>query len=126
MSLTEDYEVIETLVLDAFYKALRVWIAIGALRWNFHALHARSFENRDERLREQRVPIVDQVLCSSQESIHRICQIAGHLLHPLLAGVNSNPRDLDGAALEFDHEEHHVPNRAECAQGFHAEEIAGE
>jgi hypothetical protein len=42
-----------------------------------------------------------------------------------LAGVNSNPRDLDGAALEFDDEEHHVSNRGECAQGFHAEEVAG-
>ena len=73
---------------------------------------------------EQRVPIVDQALCSSQKSVHRICQIADHLLHPLLAWVNTNPRDLDGAALEFDDEEHHVPNRAEC-EGLHAEEIAG-
>src|SRR5664279_2551213 len=125
MSLTEDYEVIETLVLDAFYKALRVWIAIGALRWNFHTLHARSFENRDERLRKQRVPIVDQVLCPSQKTAHRICQIAGHLFHPLLARVNSYPRYLDGAGLDLDDEEHDVPNRAECAQGFHTEEIAG-
>jgi phenylacetate-coenzyme A ligase PaaK-like adenylate-forming protein len=92
--------------------------------WRY-ALHAPSFENGDERFREQRVPIVDQVLCSSQKSIHGICQIAGHLLHPLLAWVNSNPHDLDVAALEFDDEKHHVPNRAECAQGFHAEEIAG-
>src|ERR1019366_2084779 len=45
--------------------------------------------------------------------------------HPFLAWVNSNPRNLDGAALEFDDKEHHVPNRAEWAQGFHAEEIAG-
>jgi hypothetical protein len=28
MSLAEDDEVIETLLLDGFYKALRVWIAI--------------------------------------------------------------------------------------------------
>jgi hypothetical protein len=28
MSLAEDDEVIEALVLDGFYKALRVWIAI--------------------------------------------------------------------------------------------------
>ena len=68
---------------------------------------------------------MDQVLCSAQKSIHRICQIAGHPFHPLLAWINSNPRDLDGPALEFDDEEHHVPNRAEWAQGFHAEEIAG-
>jgi hypothetical protein len=125
MSLAENNKVIQALVLDAFNKSFRVGIAIWALRWEFHALHAPCFEHRDERLREQRAPIVDQVLCFSQKSIHRICQIAGHLLHPLLAWVNSNPRNLDGAALEFDDEEHHVPNRAKCAQGFHAKEIAG-
>ena len=37
MSLAEDNEVIETLVLDGFHKARRVWIAIEALRWNLHA-----------------------------------------------------------------------------------------
>ena len=125
MSLAENHEVIQTLVLDRFDKSFRVGIAIWALRWDFHALHAPSFENRDERLREQRVTIVDQVLCSSQKSIHRICQIAGYLLHPLFARVNSNPRDLDGAALELDNKKHHVPNRSKCAQGFHAEEVAG-
>ena len=59
MSLAKDDELIETLVLDGLHEALRIRIAIGALRWDFHALHAPGFENRDERLREQRVPIVD-------------------------------------------------------------------
>ena len=60
MSLAEDDEVIETLVLDGFYKALRVWIAIWTLRRNLHALHASRFENRDERLGERRISVDDR------------------------------------------------------------------
>jgi len=125
MSLAEDDEVIETLVLDGLYKALRVWIAIWTLRRNLHALHASRFQNRDERLGEQRISIVDQVLRATKKPINRICQISCHLLHPRFAWVNGNPGDLNGPTLELDDEEHHVPNRAEWPQGFHAEEIAG-
>src|SRR5664279_3820952 len=62
MSLTKNHEVVETLVLDCLHKPLGVRIAIWALRRDLHALHAPSFENRDERLGEQRIAIVDQVL----------------------------------------------------------------
>ena len=55
MSLAENHKVIQALVLDGFDKSFRVGIAIWALRWELHAPHAPSFENRDERLREQRV-----------------------------------------------------------------------
>jgi hypothetical protein len=69
MPIAENHKLIQALVLDGFDKSFRVGIAIWALRWDFHALHAPSFEDRDERLREQGIPIVDQVLCSSQKSI---------------------------------------------------------
>src|SRR5664279_5012827 len=36
MSLAENDKLVETLVLDGFYKSLRVWIAIWALRRNLH------------------------------------------------------------------------------------------
>ena len=47
MSLAEDDEVIDTLVIDGVHKALRVRIAIWALRRDLHALHAYRLENRD-------------------------------------------------------------------------------
>ena len=118
MSLAEDDEVIETLVLDGFYKALRVWIAIWTLRRNLHVLHASRLQNRDERLGEQRISIVDHVLRAAKKTINWIRQIPSHLVHPRFAGVNGNPGDLDGATLELDDEEHHVPNRAE-SQDLH-------
>jgi len=48
MSLAENHKVMQALVLDAFDKSFRVGIAIWASRWDFHALHAPSFQNRDE------------------------------------------------------------------------------
>jgi len=48
------------------------------------------------------------------------------LLHPRFAwGSNGQSRDLNGPALDSMTKKHHVPNRAEWPQGFHAEEIAG-
>jgi hypothetical protein len=70
MALAEYDEVIETLAPDGLHKSLGVRIAARTLRWDLHALHARRSENPEERLREQRVSIMDQVRRSSQKSIH--------------------------------------------------------
>src|ERR1039457_4763880 len=68
---------------------------------------------------------MDQVLRASQKPILNVHQVPRHLFHPLLAWVDGYPGDLDDAALDLDDEEHQVPNRAEWAQGFHAEEVTG-
>jgi hypothetical protein len=52
-------------------------------------------------------------------------QIARHLFHPLPIGIDANSHDLDRAGLELDHEKHHVADRTEEPQCFHAEEIEG-
>jgi hypothetical protein len=41
------------------HQSLRVRIAVRTLRWDLHALHAPRSENPEERLREQRVSIMD-------------------------------------------------------------------
>src|ERR1035441_5636706 len=68
---------------------------------------------------------MDQVLRASQKSIHRVHQVSRHLFHPLLAWVDGYSSDLHRATFDLDDEEHHVPNRAEWSQGFHAEEVTG-
>src|ERR1019366_7837372 len=104
MSLAEDDELIETLVLDGLHEALCVRIAIGALRWDLHALHAPSFENGDERLCEQRISIMDQVARATKKTIHRICQIASHLHRPQRLAVRNRLVDLRrGNAVDFGH-----------------------
>jgi hypothetical protein len=125
MSLAEYHVLVQTLVLYGSHKSLRIRIAIGTVRWDLHALYTRRFENRHEPIREQWISIVDQILRASKKSFHRIRQISGDLLHPLLAWVDRYSGDLDRPALQFNHEEHHVPNHSEWAQSFHAEEVTG-
>jgi hypothetical protein len=72
MALTENDEVIQALVLYRFHKPLRVRIAVRTVRWDLHALHSPRSEIPEERLREQRVSIMDQVRRSSQKPIHRV------------------------------------------------------
>src|SRR5664279_71309 len=119
MSLAENHEVVEKLVLDGFYKALRVRIAIWALRRDLHACHASRLENRDERLCEQWISIMDQVLRATKKTVDRIRQISSHLFHPRFAWVDGNPSDLDGAALDLDDEEDHVADCSRDPQGFY-------
>jgi len=123
MSLAEDDEVIDTLVIDGVHKALRVRIAIWALRRDLHALHASRLENRDERIREQWISLMDQVLRATKEPVDWIRQIPSHLFHPRFAWVDGNPSDLDGPALDFDDEEDHVADCSRDPQGFHAENV---
>jgi len=61
MSLAEKDEVIQTLVFDGFDKPLRMRVAVRALRRDPHALHALLPQERLERLREQRIAVVDQI-----------------------------------------------------------------
>ena len=58
--LAEDDEVIEAFGPDGLHEALRVWVAVRALRRNRDALHAVGLEERRSRRGEQRIPSVDQ------------------------------------------------------------------
>ena len=66
-----------------------------------------------------------QELGAAKETISRIQEVAGHLDHPSLVRINTNASDVNDASLQFDDEENHVPDGAEGAKGFNAEEIAG-
>src|SRR5450759_696170 len=125
VSLAEEDEFVQALVLDRLHEPLGVRIAVRTARWDLHALHAPRPQNRGECLREHRISIVDQVLRAPKKPVDRIGQVAGYLFHPFPTGIDLYPDDLDGAALDLDDEEHHVPDRPRNPQGFHAEEIAG-
>ena len=74
---------------------------------------------------EQRVSVVDQVARVAQESVHRIKQIPGHLLHPSIIRCNTDPGNVHCAGLHLDDEEDPVADRSEHAQNLDAEEVAG-
>src|ERR1035437_8096344 len=68
MALAEYHKLLQTLVLDRLHKALRIRITIGTLRGDLDALHTSRLQNRDERVSEQRVSIMDQVLRASKKT----------------------------------------------------------
>jgi hypothetical protein len=125
MSLAEENEVVEALVLDRLHKPFRVRIAVGTFRRDLGADDAPRLQDRGERFREQRVSVVNQVLRSAEKSIDGVGQVTGDLLHPLSGGIDSNAGYLDGAGLDLDDEEDHVADRAEDAENLDAEEVAG-
>jgi hypothetical protein len=75
------------------------------LRGDLHALHPSLPQNGLERLGDQRVSIVDQVLGLPEKPVHPVGQVPRHLLHPVAVGIHTYPRDLHGTTLEGDDEE---------------------
>src|SRR5881628_2487027 len=125
MLLAEEDEVVQALVLDRFHEPLRVRIAVRAPGWDLHAGDAPRSQDIGERVREQRVSIVDQVFRLAEEAIDGVGQVARDLFHPLPGGIDSNPSYLDRASLDLQDEEDHVTDGAEDAENLDAEEVAG-
>ena len=125
MSLAEEDEVVQALVLDRLHEPLRVRIAVRTPRRDLHAGDAPGSQDIGERLREQRVSIVDQEFCFAEEAVDGIGQVAGDLFHPLPGGIDLNPGYLDRAGSDLQDEEDHVSDRAEDAENLDAEEVTG-
>jgi hypothetical protein len=124
VSFAEDDEVIQALSPDGRHEALRVWVAVRALRRNRDALHAVGFEPCRPRLGEHRIPIVDQAARLAQKPIHGVQQVPSHLLHPIPVRSDVDPCDLHRARLHLHDEEHHVADGAEHAEDLDTEEVA--
>src|SRR5664280_3918769 len=113
MPLPEDHEVVQALGSYCLHEPLRVRVAVRTLRWDRRALHAAGFEKRRPCLREQRVSVVDQVACVAQESVRRIKQIPGNLLHPCPIWRNTDPCNMHGTGLHLYDKVDHIANRTE-------------
>ena len=124
MTLAENMEFVEALGPDGFHESLGVWGAVRTPCRNRHRLDSARLQKRRPRLRVQRVPIVDEMGHVSEEALCRIEQVAGDLRHPSAVRIDSNPRDVHRARLQFDDEQDHDSDRAEHAQGLNGEEIA--
>ena len=104
-------------------------IAVGTLGRNLDASSAvafertRRFEDRFERVSEERVAVVNEMLGIAQEPIDRIGEVASNLLHPLAVWIDANACDLDLASLELNHEEDRVANGSEDSQNLDVEEV---
>ena len=47
---------------------------------------------------------MDQVPCIPEKTVENICQVARHLLHPVILGLVVDTRDLNLARFEIDDE----------------------
>ena len=124
MSFAENDEVVEALVSDGADEALSEGIAVGAVARYADALDAIVTEHGAPRLGEERVSIVDEVSGIPQKSVTAVEEVAGHLLHPAFVRGNMDASDVHLAGLELYHEEDHVADGAEGAEGLDSEEIA--
>jgi len=59
----------------------------------------------------QRVAVHEEVPLSSQEAVHRIEEIARHLVHPEPVWLAADPGDLDLPARQIDYEEDVHPHQ---------------
>ncbi len=68
-------------------------------------------------LREQRVPVVDQILLVLQETRELVRQIPGLLEHPVTVGLLDDSHDLYFARGVVDAHQDHVPGQPGQRQG---------
>lgn len=100
-------------------------IAVRALCRDGDTRDAAAGQEKFPLLREQRIAVVHQELRSAKKSIFRIKNITYDLDHPCFVGSDTNASDVNDARFQLDDEEQHVPDGAESAERFHAEEVAG-
>lgn len=66
---------------------------------------------------------MDQEPALAEESVLAIRQIARDLTHPEAIRTGDDPRNLDAASLQVNHDEHHVADEASPGDDFDGEEI---
>src|SRR6266446_850861 len=85
---------LQRLLLDGAYKPFAVGVQVRTARRQEERFYPTVLEQCIERLREFRVPVVDQVAFPQQESIKWICQLSSTLLHEGGGGMRSDARNL--------------------------------
>ena len=63
-------------------ESLGVRIQIRTPRWQLHGFHASILERTQKRVREQWIPIMDQVMFAREQTLDGIGYIPGNLAHP--------------------------------------------
>ena len=125
VGLAKDDEVIEAFMPDGLDEAFSMRITVRALRRDGDAADAAAGQEEFPLLREQRVAIVNQEPSAAQETIGWIAKIANDLEHPCFVRINTDASDVNDARPALHDEEDHVPDGAEGAERFNAEEVAG-
>jgi hypothetical protein len=82
MALTERDDLRETFRLDRSNETLCIGIQIRAASRQLDRLDTRAPERGSKRAREERIPIVNQLLTADEEPLFSVRQVSRDLAHP--------------------------------------------
>ena len=89
-------------------EALCVRVQIGVPRRELNCFDTDRAEMRSERLRKQRVAVVNNVSASIQKSSIDVRKIASDLLHPSAIRLLNNTGHFNSARLKINDEEYEI------------------
>ena len=125
MTLSQRDDLGEALGLDGEDESLGEGVQVRALRRKPDGLHASLAEDHSKLLREDRIPVHDEVAGALQEAVDSIGEVARNLFGPISAGVVGDTRDLDAAGGKVDSEEHVASDEARECEHLGGEGIDG-
>src|ERR1700674_2722520 len=123
MSFPQRNDPVETLTTDREHEPLGERIKVRAPRGKPHHLGSLSRECLPKLPRVQRIAVHEEVPLSSQETIHRIEEIACHLVHPQRIWLATDPDDLDLPVRKIDYEEDVHPHQPREAHHLDSKEV---
>ena len=121
--LTERDHTIETFLFDRPHEPFGVRVEIGTPRRQPNGLDPAAHQDVVNDTGVQRIPVVNEIARSPQETVNGISERAGHLLHPRAAGLLVDAGDMYAARLQLDHEEDQVPLETGQREHFDGKEV---
>jgi hypothetical protein len=114
---------VKALIFDRPDKSFSICIQIRASLWRFDHLDTCSLQDLRKFLGEKRIPIMNNVSLTTQESADRIGEIAAHLFHPLAVCLWDNSGDFHFSTSEFNSKQHHIACQSAPRVNFNREEV---
>ena len=122
-SLAEHEHAIKSFFFDGPDEPFAVGVQIRTAGRQEERFHTAVLQQRIKRLREFRVPVVDQVAFAQQEPLKGIRELPRTLLHEGSGRVRGDAGDLDLPSGKLHDHEHVVRHQAMPRGDFYGEEV---
>lgn len=121
--LAEEDHSEQAFFLDTPHEPLDVRRQIRRPRRQTDPVDAFLFQDVAKRSREFRVAIHEQISRAEQESVKRIGQVLGHLLHPPFVRIGCTSSDMHASRGNLHDEEKVIRDQATFRPDFHCREV---
>jgi len=121
----QHHHLLQGLLLDGAHKPFAVGVHIRTAGRQEDRFHTTVLEQRIKRLRELRVPVVDQRAFAQQEPLERVRQLASTLLHEGRGGMRGDAGALDTPCRQLHHHEHVVHHETMLRRHLDCEKVRG-